>query len=151
MKYLKVSFVIVLIILSTNLYSQTIRLTDPKSYKGLHVFLMPGKSPEGEKLFQFSVTKFRKLNDNIRVDSLILNTLSGKHLTLSKPKKLVNGREMGVGKEWFSSFSLDPNEISFISNETISDILLLVNNKEIKITFPDSARIELHDVVSAHF
>jgi len=151
MKYLKVSFVIVLIILSTNLYSQTIRLTDPKSYKGLHVFLMPGKSPEGEKLLQFSVTKFRKLNDNIRVDSLILNTLSGKHLTLSKPKKLVNGREMGAGKEWFSSFSLEPNEISFVRNETISDILLLVNNKEIKITFPDSARIELHDVVSAHF
>ena len=151
MKNLKLVFALFLANLSNSIYAQSFRLTETKPYRGLEVFLMPGISPGGEKLFQFSFLKFKKLNDSIRVDSLILSASSGKQLTLSAPQKLISGKLAEKGKQWYSSFSLNEAETDFVKNETVSEVDVQINNRYVRIIFPDSSRIKLHELLSNCF
>lgn len=80
-----------------------------------------------------------------------MSTLSGKQLILSNPKKLVNAKQLEVGKEWFSSFLLNKDEIDLVKNETFSELHLIINDREVTITLPTASRTELHDIVASHF
>ncbi len=151
MTYLKAIVFLLLVSLSNNLYSQSINLSGRKPYRGLHIFLLPMKSDKGEKQFQFSFTKFTDVNDKIRFDSLVLSTSSGKKLILSNPKIPVTEKDLDGGKKWYSTFSLNKEEIEFVKKEVISEMYILINGTEEKVIFPNESRIELHELLTEDF
>ena len=151
MKFVKLVFLVIGILFSNKYFAQSIRLTEDSKKKRVEVFLKPGVSPQGSRLFQFSFIKFKKFNDKVRSDSLFLITTSGKSIELTNPVKDTSYQSNKYAKGWYSSFKLSPEYIYIIKSEKITNLIIFVNNKRKIINISPSKSNEINNLVTTFF
>jgi hypothetical protein len=139
------------ILFSGNCLAQSIYLTEGAKKSRIDIFLMPGISPDGARLFQFSFIKFEKFNETINSHNVTLFTASDKILYLSNPVKDTSYQTSKFAKGWYSSFVLSPTEIAILKSAKISRLVIEVNNKPRTINILPSKSIEIYNQVTKFF
>lgn len=147
MKYIHLFSLLLTFCCASQLGAQNLQLTDSAKDLGFEVYLMPGISPSGEKIFKFSFARLSTYKGHVSRDSIVLSSASGKMVNMLSPVKSSVASENSRSR----IFALSAADVGLLKSEDIETMILFINGQRQSVPITKANATALKSLAKKHF